>query len=174
MENGTIKGRVLKYGDNINTDLISPAPYVGLAREIMLAHGMEGVDPEFPQKVRPGDIIVAGKNFGSGSSRETAAYILRESGVGAVISPLFARIFYRNAINIGLPVFVLPEADRIGDGDILEITPAEGRVDDLTTGESFSCGKIPPALMALIEDGGLIRHLEKRFAEEKPHESAPL
>lgn len=167
MKQGTIQGRVLKYGDNINTDLISPAPYVGLAREIMLAHGMEGVDPEFPKKVRKGDIIVAGRNFGSGSSRETAAYILKESGIGAVISPLFARIFYRNAINIGLPVFILPEADRIGEGDILSIDPEAGVIEDLTSGERFSCGKVPPALLELIEDGGLIAHLEKRFGRQE-------
>jgi len=162
MEQKPIRGRVLKYGDNINTDLISPAPYVGLAREIMLAHGMEGVDPDFPKKVRPGDIIVAGRNFGSGSSRETAAYILKESGVGAVISPLFARIFYRNAINIGLPVFILPEADRICEGNIVEIDPLAGYVRDITTDEVFQCGKVPASLMELIADGGLIPHLEKR------------
>jgi 3-isopropylmalate dehydratase small subunit len=167
MASHTIHGRVFKYGANINTDLISPAPYIGLSREIMLAHGMEGVDPEFPQKVRPGDIIVAGPNFGSGSSRESAPWIIKESGIGAVVAPLFARIFYRNAINIGLPVLTCEEVDLegISDADELKIDPIEGVIHNLTTNKVISCAKLPKNLMELVMDGGLIGHLEKKYTK---------
>ena len=104
-----IVGRALKYGDNINTDLIAPSQYGPCEIDIQLAHAMEGVDSEFPQKVQKGDIIVAGKNFGCGSSRETAPNIIKLSGVSAVIARSFARIFFRNAINIGLPVLTTDE-----------------------------------------------------------------
>lgn len=159
-----ICGRALKYGANINTDLISPAPYVGLAKEITVLHAMEGVDPGFHKRVRPGDIIVAGPNFGSGSSRESAPLVLRDSGVGAVVSPLFARIFYRNAINIGLPVLTCPEAEKIGDGDELEIDPVAGTIKNLTTGDTFACDKFPENILELVRGGGLVNSLEKKFA----------
>ncbi|MCI8649054.1 MAG: 3-isopropylmalate dehydratase [Anaerotruncus sp.] len=160
----TLHGRVLKYGANINTDLISPAPYVGLAKEITVAHAMQGVDPDFPQKVQPGDFIVAGPNFGSGSSRESAPLVLKDSQVGAVLSPLFARIFYRNAINIGLPVLIFQEIDQLQDGDELEIDPIAGIVRNLTTDATFTCAKLPENLMQLVQDGGLIAHIEKQLA----------
>ena len=161
MEKKTITGRVWKYGDNINTDLISPAPYVGLTPEIMLAHGMEGVDPEFPKKIRQGDILVAGKNFGSGSSRETAPLVIKGSGVSVVIAEFFARIFYRNAINIGLKVLICPQAKEISHGDQLEVDPLAGQIRDLTTGKQYTCTALPPHILELVNDGGLIAHLEK-------------
>ena len=111
-----MRGTVHKYGDNINTDIITPGKYMELSIQEMAQHAMEGVDAEFASKVAPGDILVAENNFGSGSSRETAPLALKEAGISAVIAKSFARIFYRNAINIGLPALELPEAARSGTG----------------------------------------------------------
>lgn len=116
-----IKGKVHKFGDNINTDLISPAQYMEMSNEIIAQHAMEGADPEFMEKMKPGDIIVAGKNFGSGSSRETAPLALKNAGVSVVIAEFFARIFYRNSINIGLPVLMTKDTSSIQDDDELEV-----------------------------------------------------
>ena len=162
-----IRGRVRKYGANINTDLITPAYTVRMPMEVMLQHLMEGVDPEFAKKVQPGDILVAGPNFGSGSSRESAPRCLKAAGISAVISPLFARIFYRNAINIGLPVLSLQDTDGINDGDELEIDPLAGTIKNLTTGRQYTCDRYTENIMELIRDGGLIAHLEKQFASDE-------
>ncbi len=163
MSNFIIHGRVHKYGDNINTDLISPAFYIGMADEIMFAHAMEGVDPDFTKKVRPGDIVVAGKNFGSGSSRETAPFVIKGNGVSVVIAEFFARIFYRNAINIGLAVLTTDCVSKISDGDELKVDPIGGIIQNITTGEEYQCTKLPPNVMELVQDGGLIPHLEKKL-----------
>lgn len=157
-----IKGKVHKFGDNINTDFINPAQYMELSLDEMIAHAMEGADPEFAKKVRPGDIMVAGKNFGSGSSRETAPMIIKGCGISVLIAEFFARIFYRNAVNIGLKVLICPDASRINDGDELEVDPMSGVIRDLTTGEEFRCSQLPPNIMELVEDGGLIEHLMKK------------
>lgn len=161
----SIYGRALRYGDNINTDLISPSRYA--ERGEMVAHAMEGVDPDFPQKVRPGDILVAGKNFGSGSSRESAPYILRESGIAVIVAEFFARIFYRNAINIGLPVLTTGSVAGIRDGDELEVNLTAGRIRNLATGGEFVCDCLPEHILAIVRDGGLIPHLERRIKEER-------
>ncbi|MDR7868722.1 MAG: 3-isopropylmalate dehydratase small subunit [Sporomusaceae bacterium] len=158
-----IRGKVHKFGDNINTDLISPAQYIGLADEIMIAHAMEGADPDFPKKVRAGDIMVAGKNFGSGSSRETAPMIIKGSGIAVVIAEFFARIFYRNAINIGLSVLTTNSVSEINDGDELEVDPIAGTIRNITTGKSYQCTKYPENIMKLVNDGGLINHLRKQL-----------
>jgi 3-isopropylmalate/(R)-2-methylmalate dehydratase small subunit len=157
-----IRGRVHKFGDNINTDIISPAQYMELSYAEMAVHAMEGADPDFSKKVCPGDIIVAGKNFGSGSSRETAPIALKEAGIGAVVAEFFARIFYRNAINIGLPVVESNIVDRIEDGDELEITPLNGVIKNLTKNEEYQCSVLPPHIINLIETGGLVKSLEKK------------
>lgn len=164
MRNYTIHGRVHKYGDNINTDLINPSPSINLDRALMNAAAMRGVDPDFTKKVRPGDIIVAGKNFGCGSSRETAPIVIQENGVSAVIADFFARIFYRNCINIGLTVLTTDQTDRIGDGDELEIDTRRGIIHNITAGEEYTCTRLPENVQALVDDGGLLPHLKKKLA----------
>lgn len=162
MKGYPIHGKVHKFGDNINTDLISPAYYIGKADEIMIAHAMEGADPHFAQKVKPGDIIVAGRNFGPGSSRETAPFVIKGSGIACVVAQSYARIFYRNAINIGLPILVFEHVDEIGDGDELEIDPIRGEIVNITTGREYTCTPLPANIMGLVKDGGLIPHLKKQ------------
>ncbi|MGI6084213.1 MAG: 3-isopropylmalate dehydratase small subunit [Acetivibrionales bacterium] len=162
MSEFTIHGKVHKFGDNINTDLISPAPYIGMADEIMIAHAMEGADPEFSRKVKPGDIIVAGKNFGSGSSRETAPFVIKGSGISCIIAEFYARIFYRNSINIGLPVLMTDSVSKISDGDELKVDPLNGIILNVTTGEEYQCSILPDNIMELVKDGGLIPHYQKK------------
>ena len=162
MSDFSIQGKVHKFGDNINTDLISPAPYIGKADEIMIAHAMVGADPDFPQKVKPGDIMVAGKNFGSGSSRETAPFVIKGSGIAVIIAEFYARIFYRNAINIGLPVLTCASVSKINDGDELKVDPINGVILNVTTGEQYKCSALPENIMELVKDGGLIPHYQKR------------
>lgn len=161
----SFRGRVIKYGDDINTDWIAPSPYGPCSKEVKLAHAMEGVDPDFPKKVRQGDILVVGKNFGCGSSRETAPYVIKESGIAAVVAEFYARIFYRNAINIGLPLLMTKDIDRINDGDDLEVNPIAGTIHNYTSGEDYKCDKLPENLMELLEDGGLIAHTKKKMQE---------
>jgi len=162
MSDYPIHGKVHKFGDNINTDLISPAYFIGKAPEIMIAHAMEGADADFSKKVQPGDIIVAGHNFGPGSSRETAPFVIKGSGVSCVIAESFARIFYRNAINIGLPILVCPHVSEIGNGDELKVDPIKGTILDVTKGMEFACDSLPENIMELVNDGGLIAHLKKQ------------
>ena len=162
----TLKGRVHKFGDNINTDLISPAHYMELSDEEMAAHAMEGADADFPKKVKKNDIIVAGKNFGSGSSRETAPRAIKGSGVSLVIAEFFARIFYRNAINIGLPVLILPDVSGLGAGDELEVEPGHGLIKNLSTGKEYRCEALPAHIMELIADGGLMPQLELKYRKK--------
>lgn len=161
-----IKGKTFKFGDNINTDIISPPQYIELTVEEASVHAMEAVDPTFTQRFKPGDVIVGGKNFGSGSSRETSPLALRYLGAGAVVAKYFARIFYRNSINIGLPLFECAETDRIDADDILEIDTAEGVIRNLTKDEQYQCSRIPEHIMSLINDGGLVKRLEKRFGTD--------
>jgi 3-isopropylmalate/(R)-2-methylmalate dehydratase small subunit len=162
----TIRGRVLKYGDNINTDIISPPQYMELSIAEAAQYAMSAVDPEFAAKVIPGDIMVAGANFGSGSSRETSPLTLKYLGVGAIVAKFFARIFYRNAINLGLAVIECDQVDRIGDSDVIEISLAEGAIVNLTRNETYACSKIPPHILALIHEGGLVPYLAKTIKEE--------
>ncbi|MFB3818091.1 MAG: 3-isopropylmalate dehydratase [Candidatus Methylomirabilales bacterium] len=161
-----MRGRVHKYGDNINTDLISPPQYMELSYEQMAAHAMEGLDPGFVAKLRRGDILVAGKNFGSGSSRETAPIALQRAGVGAVVAEFFARIFFRNALNIGLPVIETPAVRDIDDGDDLEIRLLEGRLLNHTSGRECGCPPMPQKIVDLIEAGGLVPLLERRLVSQ--------
>ena len=161
-----ISGKVHKFGDNINTDIISPPQYIELTVEEAAVHSMEALDPEFGKKFVPGELVVAGANFGSGSSRGTSPLALKYLGCGAVVAKYFARIFYRNSINIGLPLFECAETDRIEDGDEIEIVTADGVIRNLTKGEEYTCSKIPPHIMSLIEDGGLIARLKKQYVAE--------
>ena len=168
MNNKIIQGKVHKFGDNINTDFINPAQYMELSMEEMVKHAMEGANPNFSKNVKKGDILVAGINFGSGSSRETAPMVIKESGVSVIIAKSFARIFYRNAINIGLRVLVCPETDEISEGDELEIDLNLGLIRNLSNNKTHNCDKLPDNILEMVNDGGLIEHLLKiRYVKEK-------
>ena len=160
--NEIYRGRALKYGDNINTDIISPPAYMELAMAEAAKYAMSAVDTEFASTVRPGDIFVAEKNLGSGSSRETAPLTLRILGIRVVIAKSFARIFYRNCINLGLLAVECPETEKISRFDALEVDAAAGRIRNLTTGEEYPCDVIPPHIMELVSCGGLVNSLKKR------------
>ena len=161
-----LKGRVHRYGDNVNTDEIIPARYLNsISVEELAAHCMEDIDADFPKKVKAGDIIVGAENFGCGSSREHAPIAIKGSGVSAVIAKSFARIFFRNAINIGLPVLVAPEAAEAAEtGDELEVDLTAGTIKNLTKGTSYQAAPFPPFLQELIAAGGLMAHVRKRLA----------
>ena len=152
------EGKVLKYGDNVDTDVIIPARYLAIQdKEELASHAMEDIDLDFRKKLKVGDIVVAGKNFGCGSSREHAPQVLQTSGVGCVIAESFARIFYRNSLNIGLPIVEAPEAAKeIQPGDEIEVDFDNGRITDKTTGKSYATAPFPPFLQKMIEQGGLM------------------
>lgn len=152
------KGRVFKYGDNIDTDVIIPARYLNTSdSKELAAHCMEDIDAEFVNKVKKGDIMVGMKNFGCGSSREHAPIAIKESGISCVIAASFARIFYRNAINIGLPILECAEAaEAILDGDEVEADFSTGEIQDLTNGRSFKAQPFPEFIQDIIASGGLI------------------
>ncbi len=153
-----VSGRVFKYGDNIDTDVIIPARYLTSADpEHLKEHCMEDIDLTFRTRVRPGDIIVAGRNFGCGSSREHAPVAIKASGVSLVIANDFARIFYRNSINVGLPIMECPEAAaKISDSDEIEADFDTGIIKDITTGESFESKPFPDFIKNIMECGGLV------------------
>ncbi len=152
------EGNVLKYGDNVDTDVIIPARYLAIQdKEELASHAMEDIDLDFRKKLKTGDIVVGGRNFGCGSSREHAPQVLQTSGVGCVIAQSFARIFYRNALNIGLPIVEAPEAaQEIQPGDVVEVDFDNGRITDKTTGKVYSTAPFPPFLQKMIEQGGLM------------------
>ena len=157
-----IRGRVWKYGDDINTDVIFPGKYTYTATEAedIAAHALEDLDPDFARNVRPGDVIVAGRNWGCGSSREQAATCLKLSGVGALVAGSFARIFYRNAINAGLPAIACPEAVqavKAGDEVTIDLEAGEIRAGK----ETFGFPPFPAAVREILDDGGLIPHLRR-------------
>lgn len=158
------KGRVFKYGDNVDTDVIIPARYLNIADPKELAtHAMEDIDAEFVHKMQPGDIVVATRNFGCGSSREHAPLVLRENGVSCVIASSFARIFYRNAINIGLPILECEAAaNGIDDGDTLSVDFDTGVITNETKGETYQAAAFPPFIQSIIQAGGLLKSLKER------------
>ncbi|MCM8813889.1 MAG: 3-isopropylmalate dehydratase small subunit [Candidatus Omnitrophica bacterium] len=158
------KGRAWKFGDNINTDEIIAARYLNTFDEKELgAHCMEDIDPEFPKKIARGDIIVAGKNFGCGSSREHAPIAIKGCGISCVVAESFARIFYRNAINIGLPILASREAPAlIGAQDLLEIDLAQGRIINQANGSRYATDTFPPFMQEIVDCGGLIAWVKKR------------
>ncbi len=157
------KGKVYKYGDNVDTDVIIPARYLNSSDPAELAtHCMEDIDKDFVKKVQKGDIIVARKNFGCGSSREHAPIAIKASGVSCVIAETFARIFYRNSINIGLPIIECKEAsEEIADGDEVEVDFESGLIEDLTTGKSYEGQSFPPFMQKLIDAGGLVNYINE-------------
>jgi 3-isopropylmalate/(R)-2-methylmalate dehydratase small subunit len=163
-----IKGRVWKFGNDIDTDVIIPARYLNTSDPVELAkHVMEGVDKDFSRKVKTGDIIVAGKNFGCGSSREHAPIAIKASGIQAVIAKSFARIFYRNAFNIGLPIFESFDAsEKIQETDVIEIDADKGIIKNATRQEEYRANPIPQFMQELISAGGLVEWTKKKLRVE--------
>ncbi len=163
-----IKGRVLKYGDNVNTDEIIPARYLDTTDSKELAkHCMEGIDGNFLGKIKDSKILIAGRNFGCGSSREHAPLALKEAGISCIIASSFARIFFRNAINIGLPIIECEQAvTNTKEGDELQIDTTRGNIENLTKEESYSLIPFPPFLQQLINKGGLGGYVKERMREE--------
>ena len=163
-----LKGKIWKFGDDVDTDAIIPARYLNTSDPKELAmHVMEDADKEFPAKVKAGDLMVAGKNFGCGSSREHAPIAIKEAGIQAVIAKSFARIFYRNAFNIGLPIFESAEAsESIKEGDIIEIDADNGVIKNLSKNEQYPVKPIPPFMQELISAGGLIEWTKRRLKEK--------
>lgn len=155
-----VKGRVFKFGDDVNTDVIIPARYLNdPSLENMAKHCMEDIDPEFPKQDHTGDIMVGGWNFGCGSSREHAPVSIKACGVSCVIAASFARIFYRNAINIGFPILECPEAaEAIAAGDTVSVDFETGTIIDETTGQEFKAAAFPPFIQKIIKAGGLINY----------------
>lgn len=160
-----LQGKVFKYGDNVDTDVIIPARYLNSSEPANLAaHCMEDLDHDFASQVEKGDIIVGGKNFGSGSSREHAPLAIKYAGVACVVAESFARIFYRNSINIGLPILECPAAVQATQaGDKLEVNLDQGTVKNLRTGETFEAAPFPEFMQEIIADGGLIEHIKKEL-----------
>jgi 3-isopropylmalate/(R)-2-methylmalate dehydratase small subunit len=160
-----LKGRVWKFGDNIDTDAIIPARYLNTSDPDELAkHIMEDADKDFPSKVKSGDLIIAKANFGCGSSREHAPIAIKAAGIQAVVAGSFARIFYRNAFNIGLPIFESEgAAEKIREGDEIEIDADNGVIKNITRNEEYTAEHIPPFMQELISAGGLIEWTKKRI-----------
>ena len=165
-------GRAFVFGDQIDTDLLAPGHLMKLDLDALASHCLEAIDPSFARTVQPGDFVVAGLNFGLGSSREQAAVSLKHLGVQAVIAKSFARIFWRNAINLGLPAITLPEAGEIAAGDRLSLDLMAGRLTNQTTGRTYGFAPFPDHLTAMMRDGGLIAHLKRRAADAQPKTGA--
>ena len=157
-----LRGKAFKFGDNISTDHIIPGRYAHLRSNLpeLAKHVLEDADPSFASRVKAGDFIVAGNNFGLGSSREHAPLVIKLAGVRAILAKSVARIFFRNAINLGLPVLIC-DTDKINDGDELEIDPAAGTVKDITNGNELTFGKIPEVMLHILDEGGLIPYIKK-------------
>jgi 3-isopropylmalate/(R)-2-methylmalate dehydratase small subunit len=157
-----LKGRAFKFGDNISTDHIIPGRFAHLRSNLpeLAKHVLEDADPNFITKVKAGDLVVAGKNFGLGSSREHAPLVIKMAGVSAILAKSVARIFFRNAINLGLPVLIC-DTDGINDGDELQIDLAAGTVKNVTGGKQFTSGKIPEVMLRILDEGGLIPYIQK-------------
>ena len=157
-----LKGKAIRLGDNVSTDDIIPGRFAHLRSDLpeLAKHVLEDAVPGFASRVKSGDFLVAGKNFGLGSSREHAPVVIKMSGIGAILAKSAARIFFRNAINQGLPV-LLCDTDKIDDGDELEINVTGGMITNLTYGITLSCSKMPPIMSAILSDGGLIPYIQK-------------
>jgi 3-isopropylmalate/(R)-2-methylmalate dehydratase small subunit len=155
--------RTWVLGDDIDTDVLAPGRYMKLGIEEIAKHCLESVLPGFASSVKKGDVVVAGRNFGCGSSREQAPAALKHLGVAALVAESFAGLFYRNSLNLGLPALVCRDAKRIGDGDRLQLNFQKSELVNLTTGEKLAFEPIPEHLMEMVRDGGLLPHLEKRL-----------
>jgi 3-isopropylmalate/(R)-2-methylmalate dehydratase small subunit len=168
MQKANINGKVWRFGKDIDTDLIIAARYLNTSvPEELAKHVMEDADPEFVNKMTPGDIIVADENFGCGSSREHAPIALKAAGVAAIVAPTFARIFYRNAFNMGLPIFELKEASQISEGDEISIDMNAGTITNKTTGKEYNFTPIPEFMQELIDAGGLMSFAKNEIEGKK-------
>jgi 3-isopropylmalate/(R)-2-methylmalate dehydratase small subunit len=157
-----LKGRAFKFGDNISTDYIVPGKYIRLRSNLpeLAKHVLEDADPAFAQRVKKGDFVVAGNNFGLGSSREHAALVIKLAGVSAILAKSVARIFFRNAINIGLPVLIC-DTEKINDGDELEVNLKLGKIRDLTNGTELTFAGMPEIMIDILNEGGLLPYIQK-------------
>lgn len=168
----TVQGRAWVFGDDVDTDVLAPGLYFKAPMAEMARHCLEAVDPRFAREVRPGDVVVAGRRFGVGSAREQAAMALQHLGVGAVLAVSFGRIFYRNALNFGLPALVFPAAAEVRPGEELEVDAVGGRIASPATGRAWTVNGIPPHLMEMVAAGGLVPYLKRRLARP-PAERPP-
>jgi 3-isopropylmalate/(R)-2-methylmalate dehydratase small subunit len=159
--------RAWVLGDNVDTDAIVPGRYMKFGIDEIAPHCLETLVPAFAGTVKPGDFVVGGRNFGAGSSREQAPAALKHLGVAALVAESFAGLFYRNALNLGLPAVVSAEARRIRNGDMLRLSFDDGYIANLTSGETLPCEPIPAQLMEILRDGGLLAHLEKRLGRAR-------
>jgi 3-isopropylmalate/(R)-2-methylmalate dehydratase small subunit len=167
MKKANIDGKVWRFGKDIDTDLIIAARYLNTSVPQELAkHVMEDADPQFVSKMNVGDIIVAGDNFGCGSSREHAPIALKASGISAIIAPTFARIFYRNAFNMGLPIFELPQSAEISEGDEISVNMNEGTITNKSISKTYNFTPIPPFMQELIDAGGLMNFAQNEIKEQ--------
>ncbi|MBA7622712.1 2,3-dimethylmalate dehydratase small subunit [subsurface metagenome] len=157
-----LKGRAFKFGDNISTDHITPGRLAHLRSNLpeLAKHVLEDADPTFASKVKAGDFIVAGSNFGLGSSREHAPLVIKMAGVSAILAKSVARIFFRNAINLGLPVLIC-DTDGIDDGDELEVDLSKGTVNDITKSQKLTFGRLPDVMLKILDEGGLLPYIQK-------------
>jgi 3-isopropylmalate/(R)-2-methylmalate dehydratase small subunit len=159
----TITGNAWIFGDDVNTDVMAPGLYFKSPMSEMARHCMEAIDPDFAASVATGDIVVAGRNFGIGSAREQAAMALQHLGVGAILAQSYGRIFYRNALNFGIPAVIFPDAGEVSAGDRLRLDAVTGDIENLTTGARYSVAGLPQHLMAMIDAGGLMPYLKARL-----------
>lgn len=164
-----LRGRAWKFGDDVDTDVIIPVQYcITTDPHEFGRHCMEGIDPDFHDKVKPGDIMVAKRNFGCGSSREPAPIAIKAIGISCIIAKTFARIFYRNAFNVGLPILECADApDHIEEGHEIEVNLDTGEIQDLSLSQSFQAKPIPPFMQDLLRDGGLMNHLAKKLGRRR-------
>ena len=166
-----MSGRIFLLGDDIDTDQLAPGQYMKGGLDMLAAHCLESVRPDFAGTVKPGDILVAGKNFGMGSSREQAAEALKHLGVAGVVAKSFAGIFYRNALNLGLPVLTAGDTSAVDDGDAASLDPVAGELRLSEKKQTVRLEPLPDNLKQMLADGGLVPHLKKRFASERAKEA---
>ncbi len=169
----TVSGKAWVFGDEINSDVMAPGIYFKESIDVMASHCCEAVNPNFAKNVQPGDIVVAGRNFGIGSAREQAALSFVHLKVGAILAKSFARIYYRNVLNFGVPALVFPEADEISAGDNLTVDPIAGVVENETTGKTYTVSPIPEHLMEMIKLGGLMPYLKQKIEAGELKTGAP-
>ncbi len=158
-----IEGRAWVFGDNVNTDVMAPGLYFKSSMSVMAKHCLEALNPRFAQAVRPGDIVVGGANFGVGSAREQAPMALQHLGVGAVLAKSYGRIFYRNALNFGIPALFFPDVDEVTTDDQLRVNPSTGQVQNLSRNKEYSVDGLPEHLLAMVRAGGLMPFLKQRI-----------
>jgi len=162
----TLIGQAWVFGDAVNTDVMAPGLYFKAPISEMAQHCMEAIDPEFAANVQPGDIVVGGLNFGIGSAREQAPMAFKHLGVAAILAASYGRIFYRNALNFGIPTLIFPDAAEIGHGDRLRVDPIAGVVENLNSEKRYTVAALPQHLLAMVTAGGLMPYLKQRLAQD--------